>query len=72
MRHSNQLNVLNFAAETLTYIYIFVIPPHWQTKDSLNSSSYKTRTHIFYIVTIMVADVLAMQGARASATMILT
>ena len=28
--------------------------------------------YLFYIVNIMVADVLAMQGARASAIMILT
>ena len=30
------------------------------------------RTYLFYIVNIMVADVLATQEARASATMILT
>ena len=53
------------------YLY-FVIPPHWHAIDSWNSSSYKTRTYIFYIVNIMVANVLATQGARASATMILT
>ena len=32
----------------------------------------KTRTYIFYIVSIVGADDLVMQGARASATMILT
>ena len=33
--------------------------------------SGKTRTYLFYIVDIMGADVLATQGARASATMTL-
>ena len=37
-----------------------------------NSSLYKTRTYLFCIVNIMSADVLAMQRARTSATMILT
>ena len=32
----------------------------------------KKRTYLFYIVNIMGADVLATQGARASATMVLT
>ena len=39
---------------------------------SWNSSLSKTRTCLFYIINIMAADVLATQGARASATMILT
>ena len=39
---------------------------------SLNPSSWKTRTHLSYIVNIIAADVLATQGARASAAMILT
>ena len=55
------------------YVFIFyVIPLHWYTTDSYNMSSYDTRTYLFYTVNIMVADVLATQGARASATMILT
>ena len=37
-----------------------------------NPSLSKTRTYIFYIVNIMGADVLALQGVRASLTMILT
>ena len=37
-----------------------------------NPSSCKNGTYLFYIVNIMVADVLVMQGARASTTMILT
>ena len=32
----------------------------------------RPRTHLFYIVNIMGADVLATQGARASAAMIFT
>ena len=49
-----------------------VIPPHWHDTGSWNPSSSRTRTYIFYTVNIMGADVLATQGARASATMILT
>ena len=37
-----------------------------------NPFSCKTRTYLFYINSIMGADVLATRGARASATMILT
>ena len=51
---------------------IDIIPPHWHDTGSWNSSSHKTRNYLFYIVNIMGADVLATQGARASATMILT
>ena len=32
----------------------------------------QVRTYAFYLVNIMAADVLVMQGAKASATMILT
>ena len=49
-----------------------VIPPHSEHTGSWNSSSSKTRTCLFYIINIMAADVLATQGARASATMILS
>ena len=47
-----------------------VIPPQWHGTGSGNPSSSKTRSYLFYIVNIMGADVLEMQGARASATMI--
>ena len=33
---------------------------------------FETRTYLFYIVNIMAADDLAMQGAKASATVIFT
>ena len=36
------------------------------------ASSSNTRTYLFYMVNTMGADVLASQGTRASATMILT
>ena len=48
------------------------ISPHWQHTGSWNPSSCKTSSYLYYIVNIIVADVLVMQGARASATMILT
>ena len=50
----------------------YVISRHWYDAGSWNPFSSKTRTNLFYIVNIMAADVLATQGARASATMILT
>ena len=50
----------------------YIIPQHWHTTSSWSPSSCKTRTCIFYIVNIIVADVQATQGARASATMIMT
>ena len=54
------------------------IPPTWPRTGSWNHASYKK--HVFlplavlynYMVYIMGADVLTMQGSKASATMILT
>ena len=53
---------------------IYIIPPNWHDTgmSSWNPSSCKTRIYLFYIVNIMGADVLATQGAKASAPMILT
>ena len=58
------LCVLNFSE--------IVISPPWYDAGSWNPSSIKTITYLFYIVNILAADVLATQGARASAAMILT
>ena len=63
----------NFFQRNHKHVFTFyVIPPRWHAKDNWNPSPYKTRTYLFYIVNTMVADVLVTQGARASATMILT
>ena len=48
----------------------YVSPPHWHDTGSWNSFSSMIRTYLFHIVNIMGADVLATQGARASATML--
>ena len=54
----------------------YVIPPHWYNTGyntgGWNPSSNKTRTYPFYRVNIVVAGVLATQGARPSAAMLLT
>ena len=78
-RYSNYIFILdltlyvqNFSEETKHVFTFYVIPLHWHAKDNWNPSSYKTRTYLFYIVNTIVADVLVTQGARASATMILT
>ena len=63
--------MLNFSEENLN-MYLHLIPPHWHAINSWNPFWYKTRTCLFYIVNIMVADAVAMQGARVSAAMILT
>ena len=56
-----------------TNIFTFdVIPLHWHETGSWSPSSSKTRTYSFYLVNIMVADVLATKGARESATIIFT
>ena len=55
------------------YVFTFNInTSHWHNTGSWNPSSCKTMTYVFYIVKIMAVDDLAMQGARASATIILT
>ena len=66
------LYTLNFSEGTKHIFTFYDIPPHKCDTFSWNSSLSKTRTYLFYIVNIMDADVLATQGARASATMILT
>ena len=66
------LYVLNFQERAYTYIYILCHSSTLIRHRYINSSPSKTRTCLFYIINIMAAGVLAMQGARASATMILT
>ena len=64
-----------YFAYVRSWIIIFtyyVILPHWHDAGSWNPTSSKRKTYLFYIVNIMGADVLATQGARASATMIFT
>ena len=66
------LSVLIFEREQKHIHTSDVISPHWHDTGSWNPSSSKTRTYLFYIVNIIGADVLATQGAWASATMIFT
>ena len=49
-----------------------IISEHRDDAGSWNLSSYKTMTCLLYIMNIMAADDLAMQGAKASAAMVLT
>ena len=62
----------NFSEGTWNIFTFCVIQPHWCDTVSWNPSSNKTRIYLLYTVSIMAADVLATQGARTSATMILT
>ena len=64
------LYVLNFAEETKIYIYILCHSSALISHRYISSS--KVKIYLFYIVNIMGADVLVTQGARESATMILT
>ena len=52
--------------------YIYILCSSSRDTGSRNPSSSKTRNELFYIVNIMDADVLATQGARASASIIFT
>ena len=63
--------VLNFSEGTKHIFIFYVTPPHWHVTVSWNPSSCKTRIYSFYIVNIMGSDVLATQGDKASAAMIL-
>ena len=66
------LYVPNFQRKHKHIFTFYFISSHWYDTSSWNSSSRNTGTYSFYIVKIMAADVLATQGARASATLILT
>ena len=62
-------------AEVRKYKNIFefsIISQHWVRVGIWNHSSWKTRTPLSYIVKIMAADALVMQGTRASVAMVLT
>ena len=60
-----------FLVETHVFI-ISIIPPYRYDTGSWNPFLWKKRTYLFYIVNIVDADDLMTQGARASATLILT
>ena len=68
----NPLCATSFRGNINIYLHFCVTAPHWHGTGSWNPSSCKTRIYLFYIVNIIAADCLAMQGARASATMIFT
>ena len=72
MNFCNPLRAKFFRGSINMYLYFYVIPPHWHDADSWNPLTCKTRTCLFCIVNIIGADVLATQGARASATVIFT
>ena len=56
VEHFLTLYMLNFSEGTKTYIYFYVIPPHWHDTGSWNPSSSKTRTYLFYIVNINIKE----------------
>ena len=64
--------VLNFQTEQKHTYAFYIIPPHWDGRGRWNQFLCNSRTHLFYIVNIMGADVLATQWARTVATMIST
>ena len=71
-KYINSLHA-KFFRGNINHIFTFhVIPPHWYDTGGWNPSSNKTRTYPFYIVNIMAAGVLATQGARTLAAMIMT
>ena len=65
-------SMLNFQKKYKHGFTIAVILPYLHNTGSWNPSSCKARTHLLYIVNIMVADGVATQGAMSSATMMLT
>ena len=70
--YDNKILLTLFIGNHENVATIYIIPAHWQDIGSWNSSPYEAGTYQFYVVNIMGADALAMQGATASATMILS
>ena len=62
----------NLSRGKIKCIYHLYHFSHWYDTDSWNPSSCQTRIYLFYTVDITDADVLAMQGAWVSVTMILS
>ena len=63
---------LHFQRKHKTVSIIYIITPHWHDRGGWSPTPCKTRIYLFYVVSIMGADALANQGARASAPLILT
>ena len=53
-------------------IVIPIITLHWDYPGSSNHSSWKTSTHVSYVINIMASDGLAMKGAKTSAMVLTT
>ena len=70
--HFNPLRAKFFRGNIKHIFTFYVIPPHGYDTGGWNPSSNKTSTYPFYIVNIMAAGVLATQGTRTSAAMLLT
>ena len=73
--HTESINPLHaeiFGGNIKNTFAYFIIFQHWYGAGSANSSSWKTRTGLYYIVEIIAADDLATQGDSASAAMTLT
>ena len=68
----NPLRAKYFRRNINMYIYNSIIPPYQYDTGSWNSFPWKKRSYLFYIANIMGGDGLVMEGARASAAMILT
>ena len=64
--------MLKFSKGTKLHIHILCHSSILHDTGSSNHSSSNRRTYLFYVVNTMGVDVLATQGAKASATMILT
>ena len=67
------LYVLNLFYQPHKHVFATsIVHPYWYDMSSWNPSSWKTMVYLFYIISIMGADGLATQGARASTIMTLT
>ena len=55
------LRAISFIGNIKNTFTIYVIPPHWHDTCSCNPFSCKPRTYLFYIINIMLDNVIATQ-----------
>ena len=70
--NKNSLCAKFFKRNPNLYLHFFFISAHCEDTNNWNLSSWKTMACLFQIASIVTADDLATQGARASAAIILT
>ena len=70
--HSPSDSTLDLCGKLKNTIAFSIVPWQWEGTSASNSATRKMRTSLSYSVNTIVADDLALQGTRASTTMVIS